>query len=225
MDILWLKFIGNYNLIKHMKNNDNVSKSAYNDISIPKFINPRKIISAFQNEIDELKVKNYSEILHEYSVNPEYAGRWDEIFPPILGFPSRINEEDIGSETLSGDIITEENIGEIYWNVTDGHHRSLAYINQKTNRIPVYIDKSTITNYRQLKYRQTKLDRAYEITAKLMESQWKDSGVDEYKEITGSDFLYMNFFLYGSQSQASKYAPHASIAKRLDNGCVLVFIM
>jgi hypothetical protein len=71
-------------------------------------------------------------------------------FPAIEGYPSIINEDDIGKEFLTGEEITSEHLGEYFWNVTNGHHRTLAAINANLPHLLTTLDYSCITNENEL---------------------------------------------------------------------------
>jgi len=102
----------------------------YNGITVPTLIHSSKIISAFDNVIDE-------ESLDYYRMKG-----LDDV-EPILGYPDIICEDDIGKEFISGQEVTEEHIGDIVWYVTDGHHRSIVANEQGVNLL-VELDSSCI---------------------------------------------------------------------------------
>ncbi len=66
--------------------------------------------------------------------------------PAIQGYPSIIDESDIGNFFINGSEVTPEDIGKMCWFVTDGHHRSTAAYNAKLPYVFVELDYSTITN-------------------------------------------------------------------------------
>lgn len=110
----------------------------YNDISVPEKINPTLVMSAFANPIDEQKVQDYTEIMQQEMLGHD--------FPPIMGFPRVISEEDVGEYFLTGEQIEDTHIGQKVWVVTDGHHRTLAAINAGLPYINTELDYSTVTN-------------------------------------------------------------------------------
>lgn len=110
----------------------------YNGIKVPKTVNPRMVISAFANPIDESKVEEYTEKMRDMMLSHD--------FPPITGFPTVIDESDVGDYFLSGDEITEEHIGKQAWKVWDGHHRTLAAINANLPYIEVELEKAAVTD-------------------------------------------------------------------------------
>lgn len=111
----------------------------YNWIKVPENFNPKMIISAFDNPIDYNKVDKYTEdMLNEYDF--EYT------FPPIMWFPSIIDEDMVDNEYfLTGEPVSEDDIWKICWYVTDWHHRVLSAINANKKYIDVELDRSTIT--------------------------------------------------------------------------------
>jgi hypothetical protein len=115
----------------------------YNGMPVPKTVKPNMIISAFSNPVDYDKVEIYAEIMKAEMLSHE--------FPPIMGYPAIIDENDIGNYFLDGEEITEEHIGKNVWMVTDGHHRSLASIKANLPYIEVELDYSTITDPEDLK--------------------------------------------------------------------------
>jgi len=110
----------------------------YNDISVPEKINPTLVMSAFANPIDDEKVENYTQIMQQEMLGHD--------FPPIMGFPRVISEEDVGEYFLTGEEIEDTHIGQKVWVVTDGHHRTLAAINAGLPYINTELDFSTVTN-------------------------------------------------------------------------------
>lgn len=115
----------------------------YNDIIVPDTIKPELIVSAFENKMDWDKVTDFTWEMKEKMLSHD--------FPPILGFPSIVDENDIGKSFLSGNEITEEHLGMLVWNVTDGHHRANAAIFSNIPYICVELDYSTITSEKDLK--------------------------------------------------------------------------
>ncbi len=109
----------------------------YNDLNVPETIRINRIVSAFQNAIDSDKLERYTEIMRVEMLSHS--------FPAIMGFPSVINEDDLGQYFLSGEEITEDHIGQLCWNVTDGHHRSLAAIEANLPYLETTLDYSCIT--------------------------------------------------------------------------------
>jgi len=110
----------------------------YNGLNVPNTINPNLVISAFSNPIDEEKVEKYTAKMQEEMLSHD--------FPPIMGFPTEIDENDIGDYFLNGNEITEDDIGKRAWKVTDGHHRTLSAINAHLPYIRTELDFSTVTN-------------------------------------------------------------------------------
>jgi hypothetical protein len=119
----------------------------YNDIEIPHIIRTNRIVSAFSNSIDPIKVNEYSNIMRINDVNYGNVG-----FPPILGFPSIIDEDDISNEEFRMmDFDSDDyQIGDLIWKVTDGHHRTLAAIKAGIHQLEVELDYSCITNEKEL---------------------------------------------------------------------------
>jgi hypothetical protein len=117
----------------------------YNNINVPIIIRCDRIISAFENEIDNDKIEDFMLTLSSEMLSHD--------FPPILGYPVIIAEEEIGKFFLGEyySEVTEEHIGQLAWMVTDGHHRSIAAANIKLPHLPVMLDRSCITNEADLK--------------------------------------------------------------------------
>lgn len=115
----------------------------YNDITIPPIIRVDRIISAFENIIDQDKLDLYTETMKAEMLSHD--------FPPILGFPTIITDDDTNDFFISGEKITEEHIGQLAWKVTDGHHRSLAAIKAGLPHLEVNLDYSCITSEEDLK--------------------------------------------------------------------------
>jgi hypothetical protein len=110
----------------------------YNGVNVPSTIKTGLIVSAFQNEIDHEKLIEYRDIMsHEMLAHS---------FPPIMGFPSEIDENDIGNLFINGEEIQESDLGKKVWYVTDGHHRSMAASDAGIPYLEVTLDYSTITN-------------------------------------------------------------------------------
>lgn len=127
---------------KEDKINDVVLGKTYNGIKVPETVNPKMVISAFSNPIDENKVDKYTNEMKQEMLQND--------FPAITGFPIIINQEDIGENFLSGEEITEDYIGKQAWKVWDGHHRVLAALNAKLPYLKVRLERSSITNPEEL---------------------------------------------------------------------------
>ncbi len=110
----------------------------YNGLICPKQIKTEFIISAFENDIDSDKLEEYTNIMKTEMLSHS--------FPPILGFPTIIDENDIGEFFLNGEEVTEEHIGKLCWKVTDGHHRSLSAIAARLPYLETDLDYNTLTN-------------------------------------------------------------------------------
>lgn len=110
----------------------------YNGIIVPKKIKPTLIISAFANDMDSGKVEHYTNVMRVEMLSHS--------FPPIEGFPTIIDESDVGDFFLTGEEIEECHIGILAWKVTDGHHRAKSAICAKLPYIETELDYSTITN-------------------------------------------------------------------------------
>jgi len=116
----------------------------YNDITVPPIIRTDRIISAFENCVDYDKVEKYA--------NTMKAEMLSHDFPPILGYPGIIDEDDVDEKMfLNGEVVENEHVGNLVWYVTDGHHRSLAAIEAHLPHLEVEIDFSTITSEADLK--------------------------------------------------------------------------
>lgn len=115
----------------------------YNGVIVPPLIRVDRIMSAFENGIDQHKVEAYTEAMRVLDVCHE--------FPPILGFPSVIDEDDVGALFLTRELVEDTMIGEQIWKVTDGHHRSLAAIEAGLSHLEVELDYSCITDPAELK--------------------------------------------------------------------------
>lgn len=125
------------------KKTDKKSGKFYNGILVPETINPKFVISAFSNPIDENKVKEYTMIMQQEMLSHS--------FPPITGFPTIIDDSDVGDYFMSGEEITKEHIGKQVWKVWDGHHRVLSAIDVNLPYIKVKLEHSAITNQDELK--------------------------------------------------------------------------
>lgn len=110
----------------------------YNGINVPRTIKTERIISAFANDIVQEKLERYTAIMKEQMLSHE--------FPPIEGFPTIIDDNEIGGQFLNGEEITEEHRGWLCWKVTDGHHRSLSAIAARVPYLETELDYATITN-------------------------------------------------------------------------------
>lgn len=87
------------------------------------------ILSAFQNQMDWTKVEMYTKELIESDINGKHPS---DVFPPIKGYETIIDETDLGDKFIWGDLdrmieVTEEHLGKKVWKVTDGHHRAFAF--------------------------------------------------------------------------------------------------
>lgn len=110
----------------------------YNDMVVPTTINPRMIISAFTNEIDSEKVEDFTQVMQSEMLS--------HTFPPIKGFPTIIDEDDLEGWFVDGRSIPETCLGKLAWKVTDGHHRSLAAIAARLPYVETTLDYTAITN-------------------------------------------------------------------------------
>jgi hypothetical protein len=89
----------------------------YNDIPFPETIRTDRIISAFTNPVNPERIRSYIKQLEESDP------------PPIKGYPTIIDECDVGHEEfMTGELISEEHVGQLAFYVTDGHHRTCAAI-------------------------------------------------------------------------------------------------
>ena len=134
--------VGNKKEVEKLMKGGQVGALFYNGMVVPKYVNPKLIISAFANEIDHDKLDEYTEIMR--------AEMLSHSFPPIEGFPAIIDDSDIGEEFLSGAEVTTNDIGKKVWKVTDGHHRALSAIAANLPQIDVVLDSSTITDEKEL---------------------------------------------------------------------------
>lgn len=112
----------------------------YNELTVPPCIKVNRIISAFQNAIDYCKVSEYTDIFKDQMLSHG--------FPPIMGFPSIITDQDIedGVLFMTGEPVNDTHKDLRVWYVTDGHHRTLAAIEANLPHLEVALDYSTITN-------------------------------------------------------------------------------
>lgn len=102
------------------------------------FISPKYVISAFANDISPDKIEKYSDemrlkmMLHD--------------FPAIKGYPIIIDEDDIDrfGYFLSGEKITNDDLGKYAWVLTDGHHRVLSALNADLKQLETVIDYSYV---------------------------------------------------------------------------------
>lgn len=103
-----------------------------------------RIISAFENEIDEEKLAEYTAIMQIYMLSHD--------FPPIMGYPSVIDRQMVedGIEFLDGEIVTENMLGEAVWFVTDGHHRTISAIAAHVPTMDCTLDYNCLTSERDL---------------------------------------------------------------------------
>jgi hypothetical protein len=115
----------------------------YNGMKVPAHIDPKLIISAFENGIDHDKVTEFAAYMKMDMLGHS--------FPEIEGFPSIITEGDFGKEFLTGEVVTEEHLDKMVWMVTNGHHRSLAAIEAELPYFPTTLDYNTITTEIDLK--------------------------------------------------------------------------
>lgn len=111
----------------------------YNGVYVPRQVETRLLVSAFANVIDEKKLAAYTKVIEENDLL-----RFD--FPDIEGFPHVIDENDIGKVFLSGEEIEGNHLGVSAWFVTDGHHRSLAFLENNIKHIHVTLDRAAITS-------------------------------------------------------------------------------
>jgi len=114
----------------------------YNGINVPPLIRTDRIISAFQNEIDESKIEEFTNIMRREMLSHD--------FPPINGYPSFVDEDDIGVLFMNGEVVDESHVGMLVWYVTDGHHRTISAINAELPHLATELDYSCITNEKDL---------------------------------------------------------------------------
>ena len=119
----------------------------YNWMAIPTEINPKYIISAFENIINAEKVEKYTEQMLE-TYDTEYT------FPPIMWYPVIIDEDIMEDERyfVNWEEIEEEDIWKLCWFVTDWHHRAISAYNAKKRYIDLELDRSSITRQEELDY-------------------------------------------------------------------------
>jgi len=117
----------------------------YNGTPIPDRVRTDRIISAFENDMDETRLEYWRE--QDISA-----------FPPITGYPSVIDEKDSTyGFFMSGANITDDIIGQPCWRVTDGHHRTIVLLERKVRYTEVKMDPSCFTDERELKaYRESR---------------------------------------------------------------------
>ena len=96
------------------------------------FIHSSRVISAFQNEMDQSSLDYYrgKGCMALYTMSD-----------PIKGFPDTIDDSDIGNFFINGEEITDHETGFVVWRVTDGHHRSTVASEQGVN-VYVELDQS-----------------------------------------------------------------------------------
>ncbi len=112
-----------------------------------------RIVSAFCNPVDDALVTQYMERM--------LAG---EKPPRICGYPSIIDEDDIGQQFLSGEEIQPQHIGLNIWYVTNGHHRTCAALEAGITYLDAKIDPFTLTNYDDLAEYRTVMSTQYQRT-------------------------------------------------------------
>ena len=112
-----------------------------------------RIISAFFNPVNWAKVDDYAERM-----------TCGETPPPILGYPTTIDENDVGERFLSGEFIEEEHIGESAWYVTDGHHRSCAALQAGLWNLDAERDSATFATWAELEEYQAVMSVSYGAT-------------------------------------------------------------
>lgn len=102
------------------------------------WVSPKYVISAFVNPISYEKIEKYS--------NEMTSKMMQHGFPPIKGYPLFIDENDIKrfSNFLSGEKITENDLGKYAWVVTDGHHRVVSALNVGLPQLRTSIDYSYV---------------------------------------------------------------------------------
>ena len=94
----------------------------YNGLEVPTCqVSTSRMISAFCNPVDPEKVDTYARMM-----------RYSEP-PAIHGYPSIIDERDVGNYFMDDVPITKDDIGRWVWYVTDGHHRTYAAIQAGIN--------------------------------------------------------------------------------------------
>jgi hypothetical protein len=102
------------------------------------FISPKYVISAFANPISPDKIEKYSDEMRLKLLSHN--------FQPIKGYPIIIDESDIErfEYFLSGEKITEKDLGKYAWVVTDGHHRVVSAFNVGLSQLKTSIDYSYV---------------------------------------------------------------------------------
>jgi hypothetical protein len=102
------------------------------------WISPDYVISAFANPISSDKIEKYSDEMRLKMMEHD--------FPPIKGYPIIIDEGDIErfKYFLSGEKITEDDLGRYAWVVTDGHHRVVSALNVGLPQLKTSIDYSYV---------------------------------------------------------------------------------
>lgn len=102
------------------------------------WISPNYVISAFANPTSPDKIEKYSTEMKLKMMNHN--------FPPIKGYPIIIDDGDIErfDYFLSGEKITENNLGEYAWVVTDGHHRVVSALEVGLPRLKTIVDYSYV---------------------------------------------------------------------------------
>lgn len=110
----------------------------YNGIIVPDRFDVNKIKAGFENAIDNNKLEAYTLIMNDLMLSHP--------FPEIFGYPSEVDENDVGGFFLNDEEITEDNIGEIIWVLTDGFHRTLSAIATGVPYLDVQLDRSAITS-------------------------------------------------------------------------------
>ena len=115
----------------------------FNGIPVPETIRTDRIISAFSNSTDFGKVEEYAQVMRIEGLEHD--------FPPIKGYPSIIDESDIGKQYTTLKSVEKEHVGGLVWMVTDGHHRSFAAIEANLPYLRVEVDYNCITNEEDLK--------------------------------------------------------------------------
>jgi hypothetical protein len=104
----------------------------YNGEPIPTSVRADRVISAFENGMDDTRLDYWRE-----------QDLCD--FTPISGYPSIIDDSDIGNYFMTGEEITEAHVDQSCRYVTDGHHRTTVLLERHVRRINVVIDPSCFT--------------------------------------------------------------------------------
>jgi hypothetical protein len=112
----------------------NIDKDTIKKIHNKGKIDPNLVISAFSNPIDSNKIEEYSSQMLALDHN----------FPPILGYPTIINDDDLGKSFINGIQISEKYFGKYAWIVTDGHHRTITALNNELPYLETKLDYSYI---------------------------------------------------------------------------------